>query len=286
MPSYPTVPFITSSSSLASTIASSASSASSAAVATSVSSHARCSSRYISSIFQRFNIINRNARNVLSSSITRENEPFQIVLLKRTLSSKQQNPELSPTNNRPILEDVEGSIKLITSALNSKISSRGFPVDIRVLEYLKTPYSDQIKLLANTSMILGLESSSLLSAVNLPLGAPRCCAALELLPFMLNSFTNSTHSGTGINSLSTLSPATLKSSSSNNEAVLTQFGLHYHSLSIFSDSANYKLPIDVIISKIEEIIDVWIQSLLVFLRMWSKIHLVYEYFLSWCVWYI
>ena len=41
----------------------------------------------------------------------------------------------------------------------------------------------------------------------------------------------------------------------NNEAVLTQFGLHYRRLAIYSDSFAYTLPIDDVIKKVEEMID-------------------------------
>jgi hypothetical protein len=235
MPTYPTLPFITSSPPLASGVAS-----------TSVSNAnpPKC----ISSIFQRFNVINRNAHNVLLSSIIRTNELFQIILLKRTLSNKQGSDPTS-SYNRPILDDLEESIKLITSALNAKASDRGFTVNIRILEYLKTPYPDQVRILSNSSLVIGLESSSILSAVNLPIGVQRCCGVLELRPQLLSALDNSTQS------TSNPSPVNLKSSYNNNDVILTQFGLHYQSVAIYSESTNFKLPIDIVVSKIEEIIN-------------------------------
>ena len=46
----------------------------------------------------------------------------------------------------------------------------------------KLPFDDQIKLLASTSIIIGMHGTAMASTVHMPIGTKNCCGVIEIFP--------------------------------------------------------------------------------------------------------
>ena len=197
---------------------------------------------------------------MLTSSLDRESAtPFQIVVFKRSSFDKQP---ISSTNRPHLGEDIEETMEIVTKKLNEKAQARGFPVVVQVVDVASTLYHDQIKLLANSSMLVGVESTNLLAASSLPVGARRCCAVMELIPSISATSQSSLDPGASANAnaiprLPGLLDSTRahRNNNNNNEAVLTQFGLLYRSMPIYSDSLSFRISVDTFAKIVDEVID-------------------------------
>ena len=119
-----------------------------------------------SSMFQRWNIQIRNNYGLLTEKMP-TNERFQILLLVRgiKLGGAQQSSRVFSN-----LEELKKSLSTIPDA------------ELVAVDLAHLPFEEQVKLVGNSSMVIGMHGAGIPSSMHMPVGTKHCCGVIEIFP--------------------------------------------------------------------------------------------------------
>ncbi len=137
-----------------------------------------CSSSFTSAVMQRWNIHTRHYRNSLNDYTQKKYKNFkgreviQVVFLTQSKFSTR------------IAHSVWANAQEIASDVSQHFDAKGDDVDygvaVKILDADSVDFKSQLSILANSSILVGLEGPSMLVGSMLPIGTPNCCGMLEL----------------------------------------------------------------------------------------------------------
>ena len=130
-----------------------------------------------SSLFQRWNMHMRRLFDLISDdSKGLAVKPVEkVVLLIRT---ERANPWGSARSSRLFLNTDE-----IVEAVKKTISAtRSHSFVFEVHDFAKLKFVDQIRLMSETSVFIGMHGAGIAMSMFMSIGSPLCCAVLEIFP--------------------------------------------------------------------------------------------------------
>ena len=128
-----------------------------------------CSFRGPSSMFQQWNMQIRQNYGLLNEESIKTNTRMQILLIIRTTTSS--DPHYSSR--------VYSNTNQIIEAINT-LSSRGVSVIAQDLVDLK--FQDQLKLISESSIIIGMHGAGITHLTHMSVGSKYCCGVIEIFP--------------------------------------------------------------------------------------------------------
>lgn len=142
-----------------------------------------CTENFISPILQRWNVMTRHFRNGLNVFKTKKFESYnpnhiiQVTLLYQSTSNQKNS--LSQLGNIASIADK------IKRHFNKKVgdynkNSLHYGVVVVPLDLDKSDFKTQVSIIANTSILVGIDGPTLAAGALLPIGSPACCGILEI----------------------------------------------------------------------------------------------------------
>ena len=128
-----------------------------------------CTFKGPSSMFQQWNMQIRQNYGILNEESIKTNDRMQILLIIRTSTSS--DPHYSSR--------VYSNTNQIIQALNT-LSSRGITIVAQDLADLK--FQDQIKLISESSIIVGMHGAGITHLTHMAAGSKYCCGVVEIFP--------------------------------------------------------------------------------------------------------
>lgn len=128
-----------------------------------------CTFKGPSTMFQQWNMQIRQNYGLLTEESIKTNKRMQILLIIRTTTS----------NDAHYSSRVYSNTNQIIEALNT-FTSKGISVVVQDLVDLKFP--DQIKLISESSIIVGMHGAGITHLTHMSIGSKYCCGVIEIFP--------------------------------------------------------------------------------------------------------
>lgn len=155
-----------------------------------------------SSLFQRWNLQIRNNYGLLSKndfagsiedSGANRGHILQVLLVTRSLRTNPSDASSLSQSQTPahliarIFRNQDSLIARFTEYLSSFPSlttSEGGALRMKLIAQDLTilPFEEQVQLLSESSVVVGMHGAGIASTVHLPIGSPYCCGVVEILP--------------------------------------------------------------------------------------------------------
>ena len=127
----------------------------------------RCSFVGPSSLFQRWNMQIRNNYGLLKPEAIPTNEKISILLILRSIGKHSEGQETRVFRNTPaiskMLEEFEG-------------------VQLVIKDLATIGFEEQIKLIASSSLLIGMHGAGIASSMHMAVGSKYCCGVIEIFP--------------------------------------------------------------------------------------------------------
>lgn len=128
-----------------------------------------CTFRGPSSMFQQWNMQIRQNYGLLNEESIKTDKRMQILLIIRTTSSS--DPHFSTR--------VYSNTNKITDALGT-LATRG--ATIVVQDLIDLDFQDQVKLISESSIIIGMHGAGITHLTHMSIGSKFCCGVIEIFP--------------------------------------------------------------------------------------------------------
>jgi hypothetical protein len=136
-----------------------------------------------SSLYQRYNLHVRRSYNLLSSTKIRSDKVFKVVLVVRKVFKNMWGSNRTSRNYLNLEEIIAAIKKTLSNARlsSSSLSDRG-EFELTVSDLNELTFEQQIKLMAETSVIIGMHGAGMSNAMHMPIGSRFCCGMIEIFP--------------------------------------------------------------------------------------------------------
>lgn len=169
-----------------------------------------CPTPGMSALFQRWNLQVRNnfgllnhqpSHNVDTNSVTSAQTTMQVLLITRSLRSSGDGTAASASSASAgtahhhhlyarLFRNQEDIIAKLQQYL-STLTLTTIKVHFVVQDLTLLAYDDQVRLLSESSVVIGMHGAGIASTVHMPIGSPHCCGVVEILPSLSSSESSS-----------------------------------------------------------------------------------------------
>lgn len=138
-----------------------------------------------SSLYQRWNFHVRHSYGLLEADnkhLKSVNEKIKVILIERKESANDWG---SYRSSRLIinLNEVKNAIsRHINTWMKSESNKEGVQVEFEVRELARLEHIDQLRLIAETSILVGVHGAGIAHLMHMSLGAKYCCGVIEVFP--------------------------------------------------------------------------------------------------------
>eukprot|EP01034_Spumella_vulgaris_P026796 gene26796-33432_t len=127
----------------------------------------KCSFVGPSSLFQRWNMQIRNNYGLLNAAAMPTNDRIQVLLIVRSISKHSSGQEGRRFTNSNEIAKALASIEGIT---------------LVVQDLAELNFEEQIKLIASSSLLIGMHGAGIASSMHMAIGTRHCCGVVEIFP--------------------------------------------------------------------------------------------------------
>jgi hypothetical protein len=134
----------------------------------------------ISSLFQRWNLQVRQNYDLLRLETMPTHDTVQILLIARA-------PVVAGPNTTHVLSRMFTNTNQIVSALNAFVTEQNhhYPTRIAKLvvhDFLSMGFTEQVRLMASSSVVVGMHGAGIASTMHMAVGTRHCCGVVEIFP--------------------------------------------------------------------------------------------------------
>ena len=134
----------------------------------------------ISSLFQRWNLQLRQNYELLRLDAMPTQETLQLLLITRM-------PPPHGPNTTHVLSRMYANTDQIVSALTAFVVQQNAqhpstPMKLVVQDFLSISFSDQVRLIASSSIVVGMHGAGIASTMHMAVGTKHCCGVVEIFP--------------------------------------------------------------------------------------------------------
>lgn len=134
-----------------------------------------CSFNGPNSLYQRWNVAIRQGLGMLDrkETIPTQHE-LRILLLVRSIGSERANIPNAVTSRVMVnIAEIQAAIEQLAKEKQAKLIVQ----DLSLISF-----EEQVRLIGNSSIIVGMHGAGIASSVHLPIGTKYCCGVLEMFP--------------------------------------------------------------------------------------------------------
>lgn len=161
----------------------------------------KCSDLGPSSLFQRWNLQVRNFYGLLpggGSSSSSNNNPISnnLFSVADLPTNRRTQVLLVVRSDRPGVTEhitsrlfsntddiVNALLQYIKASSSSSVASTTFGnIELVVSDIVKLTFEEQVRLIANSSVIIGMHGSGIANSIHMPVGTTHCCGVIEIFP--------------------------------------------------------------------------------------------------------
>lgn len=133
-----------------------------------------------SALFQRWNLQIRQNYGLLRYETMPTISAMQILLVVRT-------PPVSGPNTTHVLSRMYTNTAEIRSSLQAFIQQRSaadpsLRTTLAVHDFLSVPFAEQVRLIASSSIVIGMHGAGIASSMHMAVGTKYCCGVIEIFP--------------------------------------------------------------------------------------------------------
>ena len=134
----------------------------------------------ISSLFQRWNLQLRQNYELLRLDAMPTQETLQLLLITRM-------PPPHGPNTTHVLSRMYENTDQIVSALTAFVVQQNAqhpstPMKLVVQDFLSISFSDQVRLIASSSIVVGMHGAGIPASMHMAVGTKHCCGVVEIFP--------------------------------------------------------------------------------------------------------
>jgi hypothetical protein len=134
----------------------------------------------ISSLFQRWNLQTRQNYDLLRPDTLPTQNAMQVLLITR-------KPPSHGPNTTHILARVYANTAQLTAALTTYVAAQntlhpGVPTTLVVQDFLSISFTEQVRLIASSSVVIGMHGAGIASTQHMAVGTRHCCGVVEIFP--------------------------------------------------------------------------------------------------------
>ena len=109
------------------------------------------------------------------------NNVFQILLVTRSVNQKQTDITLSKHITSRIYSNLEEIKDMLSQLIVSNLNVNR-KIILIIKDILSFPFDEQIQLVANSSIVIGMHGAGIAHTIAMPIGTKYCCGVVEIFP--------------------------------------------------------------------------------------------------------
>lgn len=133
-----------------------------------------------SSLFQRWNMQIRQKYQLLQDEELLTNRKLRVVVVERVARSDEERS--NPHYNTRLIANMEAIRTTMTSILHSFAAKHNIPTEIVIQNLSELTFDQQVKLISQTSLLIGIHGAGITHSMHMPVGTKFCCGVIEIFP--------------------------------------------------------------------------------------------------------